>query len=671
MNRLLVIAEHTRTVEALKVLLPPPRYGFVHLERIEQLQDSLPPSFIDGCLLDTDLVDAGSLRTIQAIRRRLPDVPLFVCAGQSVREWEEDALLNGVSFVFKKPLRAPLLASVLGRSLDALTSGTAGRDASAAPSSPSPAPAAPVASNACLATLEILRDFSRLFTHSLHSRNFLQEFVLKLREVISVNRIALFLHRPQNHFLPPRPEDSRRLPCACSVGIAADLYRYFELSLDSGIGAAMAADGRILKADAPHLLSPEAQREFEILGGQIAIPILDRERLLGIAVLGGRLTGLRLSDQELQLLFHLMEELGLAIKNSWLHDQLSSNHDLLSNVLGQMSGGCLVVSRDLTILQANPALLRLLGLSVPAGLQLEFADLPQAFASSIYEVLTTPAKSNEFPYTQAGRLLRVSITPFRPNDAGSPSAALVTVEDHTLIEAARKTELAAQNDRLVRLIAEKFAHEIRNALVPLETHRQLLPSSIDQPEFRESLQSALTVETTRILRSVDQLAYLSRQESPATGNHTLASLLRPAADKAAALCAVKPAITLPADLPDTPFACEPKSLRHAFFEIILNGLQSRPEKPAVTLRARLDQAAGRPPVLTVGVSDSATGITADLASRAFDPFFTTRNVGLGLGLTVARKILRDHGGDVVIFTRPHQALGDIVITIPVSSATPA
>ncbi len=663
MNRLLVIAEHARTVEALKVLLPPPHYGFVHLERIEQLKDSLPPSFIDACLLDTDLVDAGSLRTVQTIRRRLPDIPMFVCAGESVREWEEDALLNGVSFVFKKPLRAQLLASVLGRTLNTTEVISSSRPPMAAPALPSPGPAS---SDVCLNTLEILRDFSRLFTHSLHFRNFLQEFALKLREVISVNRIALFLHRPQNHFLPSRPEDSRRLPCACSVGIAADLYRYFELSLDTGIGAAMASDGRILKADAPHLLSVEAQREFEILGGQIAIPILDRERLLGIAVLGGRLTGMRLSDQELQLLFHLMEELGLAIKNSWLHDQLSSNHDLLANVLGQMSGGCLVVSRDLTILQANPALLRLLELKVPAGLHLEFADLPQTFASSIYEVLNGPAKSNEFAFTQAGRLLRASITPFRPDDTGPPTAALVTVEDHTLIEAARKIELASANDRLIRLIAEKFAHEVRNALVSLETHRQLLPTSFEQPEFRQSLQAALNTETTRILRSVDQLAYISRQESPANGSHTLASLLRPAADKAAALCTVKPSITFPADLPDIPFPCEPKSMQHAFFEIILNGLQSNPEKPAVTIRARVDQAKNRPAQLSVGITDSASGIPENLTTRAFEPFFTTRNVGLGLGLTVARKILRDHSGDVVSFTRPHHALGDIVITLPLT-----
>lgn len=669
MNRLLVIAEHPRAVEALKILLPPPGYGFVHLERIEQLQDSLPPSFIDGCLLDSDLIDAGSLRAVQAIRRRLPDVPLFVCAGQTAREWEEDAMLNGVSYVFRKPLRGPLLNSVLARALNSTVTPAATERAQQA--AVSPLPTGPISGNACLSTLEILRDFSRLFTHSLHFRNFLHEFVLKLREVISVNRIALFLHRPQSHFLPTRPEDGRRLPCACSVGIAADLYRYFELSLDTGIGAAMASDGRILKADATHLLTLEAQREFEILGGQIAIPILDRERLLGIAVLGGRLTGLRLSDQELQLLFHLMEELGLAIKNSWLHDQLSTNHDLLANVLGQMSGGCLVVSRDLTILQANPAFLRLLQLNVPAGLHLEFADLPQSFASSIYEVLNSPDKPKSFEFSQGGRLLQASITPFRPEDAGPATAALVTVEDHTLIEAAKKMEMAAASDRLIRLIAEKFAHEIRNALVPLETHRQLLATSFEQPEFRQSLQSALNSETTRILRSVDQLAYISRQECQPTGAHPLGELLHAAAEKAASLSPVKPVIVIPPDLPDAPFWCEPKSLQHAFFEVILNGLQSRPDKPAVTIRARLEKGSDQQPaVLYVGMSDTSAGIPAEIATRAFEPFFTTRNVGLGLGLTVARKILRDHGGDVVIHTRPHQSLGDIVFTIPVFTPNP-
>ncbi len=664
MIRLLVIAANAHSVEALKVLLPAARFGLVHLPRVELVREALPPAFVDGCILDSDLTDAGSLRLVQSIRRHLPDAPLFVCAGQTVREWEEDAFVNGVSFVFKKPLRAPLLTTILERAFTKHQPAPEQRPVSAPPAEPAPGPATNTI--ACLATLKLLRDFSRLFSHSLHFKNFLQEFVWKLREVIGVSRIALFLHRPQNPFLPNRPEEDRRLPCACSAGIAADLYRFFELSLDSGIGAAISTNGSILKADHTRALSIDAQREFEILGGHIAIPVLDRERLLGIAVLGGRLTGLALTDQELQLLFHLMEELGLAIKNSWLHDQLSTNHLLLANILGQMSGGCLVVSRDLTILQANPAFSRLFDLPTPQGRRLEFADLPTRFASTLYAVLTGAQPNAQTHHHQEGRVLFVTVTPFRLEEGTPPSAALVTVEDHTAIEEARKGEIARENARLITTLAEKFSHEIRNALLPLDTHRQLLPTDYARDDFRASLHTALTQETARILRCADQLAFLSKPKNDPSETHSLLDVLRQASAKAATFFTAPANVKFAPNTPDHLLLCEPRSLQHALFEIILNALQTDPDRPSATLRTSVRNTADGARVVQIGVGDPGSGIPATIAGKIFEPFFTTRSAGIGLGLAVARKIIRDHGGDIEVFPRPHNALGDIVITLPAS-----
>ena len=83
------------------------------------------------------------------------------------------------------------------------------------------------------------------------------------------------------------------------------------------------------------------------------MPILDRETVLGVAVFDGRITGEPLVNSELELIFHLLEQLGLAIKNIWLHDQLASNHEMMADILRELSSACVVVSRDLAILHAN------------------------------------------------------------------------------------------------------------------------------------------------------------------------------------------------------------------------------------------------------------------------------------------------------------------------------
>ncbi|CAM2833777.1 ATP-binding protein [Rariglobus hedericola] len=664
MNRILVIAAHAHTAESLKTLIPADRFSIVHLPRAELIRETLPPACIDLCVLDTDLIDTGAIRLINEVRRHLPDVPLVVAASASLREWEEDAILHGVSFVLKKPLRSALAITVLDRLLAGNASSPSRTDVPVEP--PARTVAEPTASMVGVpSNLEILRDFSRLFSHSLNVRSLLQEFVLKLREVISVNRIALFLHPPQNPFLPGPVAASRRLPCACSAGIATDLYRFFELSLEGGIGAAIATHGRILRADDGPGLPADARREFEILGGHIAIPILDRERLLGIAVLGGRLTGLRLNDQELQLLFHLLEELGLAIKNSWLHDQLSTNHRLLANILGQMGAGCLVVARDLTILQANPALGKILNIAPTVGRGLEFADLPQRLASMLYEVLNGGRESACSHYLHETRTLLVTITAFRLDDQAATSAILVTIEDHTAIEAARRAEVGKEHARLIALIAEKFSHEIRNALLSLETHRQLLPTDYAREDFRTSLETSIGRETVRILRCVDQLTFLSRPLNEPVETHSLGDLLRQSGEYASAHLPAPVTIKLANPSGEKlRILCEPRSLRHALGEVMFNAAQSAPGATEITVRTET--------VLTdgvrrcrIGVVNPAQGFSAEAATRAFEPFYTTRSVGLGLGLSVTRKILRDHGGDAEIYSRPHGAIGDIVITLPI------
>lgn len=663
MNRILVIAAHAHTAESLKTLVPTDRFSIVHLPRAELIRESLPPACIDLCLIDTDLSDAGAIRLVDEVRRYLPDVPLVAAASTSLREWEEDALLHGLSFVLKKPLRSALVTTVFDRLLAGAPSSRPERPVSAEPFVR--AVAEPRASLAGVpSNLEILRDFSRLFSHSLNVRTLLQEFVLKLREVISVNRIAIFLQPPQNPFVPGPVASSRRLYCACSAGIAADLYRFFELSLDGGIGAAIASDGRILQSDTSVGLSADARREFEILGGHIAIPILDRERLLGIAVLGGRLTGLRLNDQELQLLFHLLEELGLAIKNSWLHDQLATNHRLLANILGQMGAGCLVAARDLTILQANPALGRILNISAPPGRGLEFADLPQRLASMLYEVLNGGRESACAHYLHETRTLLVTVTAFHLDDQSATSAILVTIEDHTAIEAARRAEVGKEHARLIALIAEKFSHEIRNALLSLETHRQLLPTDYAREDFRASLELSLGRETARILRCADQLAFLARPRNEPVETHLLSDLIRKAGDYASAHLPAPVTIKQIHAVPDLHILCEPRSLRHALGEVILNAAQSAEGAREITVRTEPFSADGARRC-RIGVVNPAQGFSSEAATRAFEPFYTTRSVGLGLGLAVTKKTLHDHGGDAEIFARPHGAVGDIVITLPV------
>ena len=93
------------------------------------------------------------------------------------------------------------------------------------------------------------------------------------------------------------------------------------------------------------------------------------------------------------------------------------------------------------------------------------------------------------------------------------------------------------------------------------------------------------------------------------------------------------------------FGCNPALLSQAFLNIIQNALLSRDKALEVTVSSKLEDDA-----IVIRIADNGSGIPAHNLTRVFEPFFTTRDVGrgTGMGLTVAREIVRGAGGTIEI-----------------------
>ncbi len=667
MIQLLIISANAALSRSVEVTLSAPEQFQCHQKPDAASASALlqKPIF-DACLLDADLTGVRTIREIALIRSTNPKILLLVLPTKKEREWEEEAILEGADFILPQPLRGNVLRKIL-----------LGRIAQKnAPSEVSPRtePRSTQSSEADLAhhpsrplpALEILRDFSRIFSYSFNLKSFTYQFALKLREIISVNRIAIFLEQARlSPFGVKIEAQDAHLKCLCSVGIEPELFNYLTLSPNSGIGQAVLRSGRILRANpAPQNTlfpaDPEIQREFELLGGQIAIPILDRERAIGVAVLGDRLTGQSFSNEELQLLFHLMEELGLAIKSTLLHDQFVCHHKLISSVFSQMSSGCLVVDHDLNVLHVNPAFLSFLNLPSPP---IQFSVLPTKLAGLLYEAAHCGATQEPFLYQEsptADRTFRISTIPFEGENVAA--GAMMFVEDVTLLETARKAELETSKLRLIALIAERFSHEIRNSLVPINTCRQLIPERKNDDAFHETLEQTLKQETLRISRLSDHLLYLSKTDFPRTSIEILNELLNDAFAKTKPLVPENAELTVHPNIASVRVSCDPQSLKHAFFEILLNGFQANSDKPTVTIAPPTPPQHSLLATVAFEFRDQGTGIPPDIRSKALEPFFTTKNVGVGLGLSVARQIIEAHGGRLEINPQ-----GRLLVTLPVST----
>jgi signal transduction histidine kinase len=457
---------------------------------------------------------------------------------------------------------------------------------------------------------------------------------------------------------------------ACALGLPSGLLEHFELSFETGIGGFLHEHGRILRRGAPEAQgNDQIEKEFQILGAQVAIPILDREKLIGVAAFDGRVTGEPIGSSELTLVFHLLEELALAVKNIWLHDQLAANHETLADILRQLSTACVVVSRDLKVLHVNKRARQLFPQTGPRT-ELDFSDLPQALGSKVYQVLrtgTTLAPFKFHPDDARRNVYNVTVIPLQREHAEGPHAAVLLVDDITQTEQLQQLEIEAANLRLVKTMADRLAHEIGNAMVPLSTHQQLLADKYRDPEFRASLDHALADGVKRVTRLINQMRFLARDTILSSEAFPLVPLVEEAYQEALKHQPFKSA-SLKQNAPSQPVVVsgERPALKHAIAEVILNALQANPAEPKVEVRSKVEADSAGTNWLHIEVQDNGAGFSAAALKMLPEPFYTTRNVGLGLGLTVTRKIVETHRGKLVIGDVQNGKQGVVRISLPLA-----
>ena len=678
MKTLLVLAQHPELAEAIRAAVNPEQYRVLHRVSPEEAEPLLAHGLSDVCILDVELTSVQGIWFLERLRRRAPKIPFIIFTGASQWEWEEEAYLQGATHVLKKPVRARMFNTLLER----LWQGTGSLPAPAAPmmaaregkaasdttqfarSAPGPA-----------ASLNVLRDFSGILTHSLDAEAMLGEFLQLLREILGINRAAIFLRAPFSSFSEPTASaEGRRLRAVSSLGLSAGLLHNLELSFETGIGSQVLRLGRILKRESEEARNDQnATKEFELLGAHVAVPVLDRESVLGVAVFDGHITGDALTNPELELIFHLLEQLGLAVKNIWLHSQLAGNHEMLAGILRELSSACVVVSRDLAILHANKMARKYFGSSERQG-ELEFSDLPQILGAKVYQVLKTGSAISGFkfePEDMPGTIYNINIVPFQKPQAGLPGSALLMAEDLSQSRQLQRLEIEAANLRLVRSMADRLTHEIGNAMVPLSTHQQLLADKWKDAEFRASLDTALAEGVKRVTRLINQMRFLARDAMISPDAFPLEPLIEEAFEEARKYQPVKSA-QLKYESGSSPVVLtgDRAALKHAFAEVMLNALQANPADPRIGVRMQPETGNQGNEALQIEVQDNGAGFTPESAQKAPAPFFTTRNVGLGLGLTVTRKIIETHHGKLEIVAPKSGHAGVVRISLPMGTAQP-
>ena len=213
-------------------------------------------------------------------------------------------------------------------------------------------------------------------------------------------------------------------------------------------------------------------------------------------------------------------------------------------------------------------------------------------------------------------------------------------------------------DRLAALgtMAAGIAHDIRNPLTSILIFSQLMSMHYDDPDVREKFDRVVPRELERVQSVIEDMMELARPTAvhlePANINEVLAQVLELFEGQAGTQ-----KIKLARELePGLPFCmADRKRLHRCFSNLVANAIQAMPNGGEVRIHTRcVDIAfpAFRPPgtrpepAIRVIVADTGQGIPPDRLSRIFDPFYTTKEKGVGLGMAIAHRIVEDHKGTI-------------------------
>lgn len=651
--RVLVISDLSRFADSLRAIVLPSGYEVSHATSVEDASKVCAPAATKAVFVYADTADVRMTEKVSRLGV-LGYCPVYVALEQHAGEWEERSLLAGAAFVFHLPWRAGLVLSRLQAiPLPPARSSNPPFQTPPPPrgsSSPFGGPgASPWGGNPLLARLH---GVAQVFRHASQPDTFADAFLGQIREALALNRVALYL-APEGH--------GRALECAYVAGIEPKRWKMASFSLDAGMGHWMAEHLVAISIGTMdrYTLEPSVRDEMEGLGAQCAIPIQGGDEFMGILLVGSRVTGYPLTDDEIELVYLLGLELGRTLKAGRLNKTLSHERQFLVDLTEGMGSGCAVFDRDFHALHVNRQMVRLCGV-VSSG-AFTFRSLPKQLASLAFEVSSGTRAEAETVFADAhGGTQLAKVFVF--NEASR--AVMVLVDDVSWLTARHTGELETRERELVARLGAQFVHEVRNSLTRLMTLGQMLPEKRKDPEFLDQLEQVLPRDLNRVLRHATNLEILSKPTPPLRKKVAVPWLVGSAWRQ---VCSDNPDFQ-PAWLDvegipeDTTVFVNAEVFTRACYELLLNAAQALEDVAKKQVTVGAEDVAGSKCRLVF--EDSGKGFAEDIKATAISPFVTTRNQGLGLGLTLVEKFSRESSGLLGIEASKRLGGAAVSLTLP-------
>jgi signal transduction histidine kinase len=241
-----------------------------------------------------------------------------------------------------------------------------------------------------------------------------------------------------------------------------------------------------------------------------------------------------------------------------------------------------------------------------------------------------------------------------------------------VLERLKQTErdaLRAEQLAWVGQMAAGIAHEIRNPLMAIKVLIQAAAERRTGPGFRERDLQVLEEEIVRLEQIVSGFLDFARPARPEFRPVDIKELSDRTLDGVKARAELQ-GVEIHVDPPTGPtvVSADPNQLRQVLYNLVFNALDAQPQGGQVRVKIATRTPADGMPELVLRFEDAGPGLPSELGDRIFEPFVSTKESGLGLGLSICRRIAESHSGSLT--AEPIAAGGTaFVLRLPVIPPT--
>lgn len=320
-------------------------------------------------------------------------------------------------------------------------------------------------------------------------------------------------------------------------------------------------------------------------------------------------------------------------------EDLEALRALNDHIITSIQSGLVSFTLDHRVIFFNPAAARITGLETEAVLYADVLALFPFLAARLgHDEQERWEETFEHP-SGGDRTIGCSLSPLLDGQ-GDHQGWILIFQDLTPLRALEDSMRRSERFAGIGKMAAGIAHEIRNPLASMSGSIQMLARSAQEP-MQARLMRIVLREIDRLNALITDFLQFARPNPPQFDRVDLVALF----DDLAGMFANQPADRPPVDLViehDEPLtvAADAGQLKQVFWNLINNGAQAMAEGGRLEIRCRRMDATRA----VITVTDNGEGIPDEVQARIFDPFFSTKDHGTGLGLAQAHRIIDEHGG---------------------------